>query len=143
MAGQGAEHGIASRRSRRDRSPVANRLPMINSIPLSWPRPAGLGPNSSVSCTVHRSALREPAIEQSNTAEICVGDHAFVSPRHGFPVLRLDTGREVVDLMPTDSIGDELAADFVIRWARQPDRTDVERHAASQFLRQWPTGPQL
>ena len=90
-------------------------------------------------------------MQQPNTAsvdEIQLDDHATLTTRsslsrYGLPLLRLDVGRDIADLGPTDRIGDELAADYVLRWARQPDRSDVERHAAKQFLRRWPTGPQL
>jgi hypothetical protein len=36
-----------------------------------------------------------------------------------------------------------VAAILVCGWAAKPSRTEVEVHAARQYLSQWPSGPQL
>jgi hypothetical protein len=38
---------------------------------------------------------------------------------------------------------EQTAADIVMTWAREKERTQLELEAARDFLRQWPEGPQL
>jgi len=70
--------------------------------------------------------------------------------RYGIPVLEITAADVDGDFGPADLIGDLdppetlcRAADVVVGWASQPDRTDEEREAARRYLRQWPEGPQV
>lgn len=69
---------------------------------------------------------------------------------YGIPVLRIEAKDIDGDFGPADlidatSVGGAIfpAANIVVAWARQSERTPQEVGTARQFLSQWPDGPQV
>jgi hypothetical protein len=68
--------------------------------------------------------------------------------RNGLPLLCVDAMGVRCIAGPRDELGIPpggmmRAAELVLYWARQPNRSLIEQDVARLFLRQWPEGPQL
>jgi len=90
---------------------------------------------------IYHLVLTDPA---GGTAHLT---NRAATSHYGVPVLQITAADVDGDFGPADLLGFPpklmRAADIVLAWATQPDRTDAERQAARLFLQQWPDGPQI